>query len=145
MGLTDITRKEARIRTFGLSEAMVLAYLKDHRFVLLTCLLLGFSAWWMLLPEPLLVHPSVCCSPEYSSIIKGALSEEICPMRHLGFPCIHPGNIHERILETFTQPEVFDPLELKLETKTAAFAVMVGVVIMALTLGDSVTQNGIIC
>lgn len=62
------------------------------------------------------------------------------PMRDLGFPCIHPGHIHDRIIETFT---VFDPLCLKPANRTVALAVMFGVVI--LSLGDSVTKNGILC
>lgn len=62
--LADATRKSSRTRTFGLSEAMAFAYVKDSRFVLLTCLLLGLGVWCYLLPEPLLVQPTACCSPE---------------------------------------------------------------------------------
>lgn len=78
-------------------------------------------------------------------MIKDALSDEVCPMRSLGFPCYHNGNIHDRIMETFKEPEVFDPLNLKVDRRTASFAVMVGVIIVALTLGDSVTKNGFLC
>ncbi|KAL0281867.1 UNVERIFIED_CONTAM: hypothetical protein Sradi_7281200 [Sesamum radiatum] len=69
---------------------MALAYVKDSRFVLLTCLLLGLGVWWYLLPEPLLVQPTACCSPECASAIKEAAQ---CQMRSLGFPCIHPNKI----------------------------------------------------
>lgn len=65
-------------------------------------------------------------------------------MRPLGFPCPHPGQIHDRVVEAFTEPEMFDPLDLKPSNKTLALAFMVGVVITALTLDDSVTQNGVI-
>ncbi|KAK4412032.1 hypothetical protein Salat_2977700, partial [Sesamum alatum] len=83
---------------------MALAYVKDSRFVLLTCLLLGLGVWWYLLPEPLLVQPTACCSPECASAIKEAAQ---CQMRSLGFPCIHPNKIHEKVMDTFTKPEVF--------------------------------------
>ena len=55
IGLAGATRQISRTRTFGLSEAMAFAYVKDSRFALLTCLLLGLGVWWYLLPEPLLV------------------------------------------------------------------------------------------
>lgn len=63
IGLADALRQSGRARTFGLSEAMVIAYVRDIRFVLLrfSCLV-GFGAWWYLLPEPLLVQPTACSS-----------------------------------------------------------------------------------
>lgn len=140
IGLADATRQSSRTRTFGFSEAMAFAYVKDSRFVLLTCLLLGLGVWWYLLPEPLLVHPTACCSPEYASAIKEAAQ---CPMRNLGFPCIHPNQIHDQVLDTFTKPEVFDPLQLKPENRTVALAVMVGVIVLSVALGESITEQGI--
>ncbi|XXG90706.1 hypothetical protein AAC387_Pa12g2407 [Persea americana] len=119
---------------------MAFAYVKDSRFVLLTCLLLGLGVWWYLLPKPLLVHPMACCSPEYASAIKEATQ---CPMRNLGFPCIHPNQIHDEVLDTFTKPEVFDPLQLKPENRTAALAVMVGLIVLSVALGESITEQGI--
>lgn len=86
IGLAGATRQISRTRTFGLSEAMTFAYVKDSRFVLLRCLLLGLGVWWYLLPEPLLVQPTACCSPECASAIKEAAQ---CQMRSLGFPCMH--------------------------------------------------------
>lgn len=41
IGLVGATRQISRTRPFGLSEAMAFAYVKDSRFVLLRCLLLG--------------------------------------------------------------------------------------------------------
>lgn len=104
IGLVGATRQISRTRSFGLSEAMAFAYVKDSRFVLLTCLLQGLGVWWYLLPEPLLVQPTACCSPECASAIKEAAQ---CQMRSLGFPCIHPNQIHEKVMDTFTKPEVF--------------------------------------
>lgn len=70
IGFAGATRQISRTRTFGLSEAMAFADVKDSRFVLLTCLLLGLVVWWYLLPEPLLVQPTACCSPECASLRK---------------------------------------------------------------------------
>lgn len=42
------TRQISHTRPFGLSEAMAFAYVKDSRFVLLRCLLLGLGVWWYL-------------------------------------------------------------------------------------------------
>lgn len=91
IGLGDATRRSGRTRDFNISEAMFLAYIRDHRFILLTCLLIGFGAWWALLPEKIFIHPSVSCSPEYASLLKDALSPGVCPMRDLKFPCTHAG------------------------------------------------------
>jgi hypothetical protein len=33
-----------------MKEALLQSYMRDLRFVLLMCLLLGMSAWWALLP-----------------------------------------------------------------------------------------------
>lgn len=63
IGLADALRQSGRARTFGLSEAMAIAYVRDIRFVLLRFFcLVGFGAWWYLLPEPLLVQPTACSS-----------------------------------------------------------------------------------
>lgn len=102
IGLADATRKSTR--AFDLSEAMAFAGVKDSRFVLLTCLPLGLGVWWYLLPEPLLVQPTACCSPECASVIKEAAQ---CQMRSLGFPCIHKNDIHDQVMDTFTKLEVF--------------------------------------
>ncbi|KAK7259064.1 hypothetical protein RIF29_24659 [Crotalaria pallida] len=101
IGLVGATRQISRTRTFDLSEAMALAYVKDSQFVLLTCLLQGLGVWCYLLPEPL---STASCSPECASAIKEAAQ---CQMRSLGFSCIHPNQIHEKVMDTFTKPEVF--------------------------------------
>lgn len=108
IGLADATRKSSRTRTFGLSEAMAFAYVKDSRFVLLTCLLLGLGVWWYLLPEPLLVQPTACCSPECASAIKEAAQ---CQMRSPGFPCIHPNQIMIKLWTRSRNRKSFDSMQ----------------------------------
>jgi hypothetical protein len=94
VGLADAIRKSDRTKTCGLSEALTFAYVKDSRFVLLTCLLLGFCIGWLLVAEQLLVQPVACCSPEFASALKEAVE---CPMRSIGFPCVHSG-IHDQVI-----------------------------------------------
>nr|KUM45416.1 hypothetical protein ABT39_MTgene2683 [Picea glauca] len=60
------------------------------------------------------------------TIIKEALDEEICPIRHLEF------FIHNSIMEICKEPKIFDPLGIKIGTKQASFAVMIGAIIAAL-------------
>lgn len=52
-GLADVTRETGRIKEFRL----LYSYMYDLRFALLTCLVIGFSIWWMAVPEPLLENP----------------------------------------------------------------------------------------
>lgn len=56
----------------------------------------------------------------------------------------HSGIIHDNVIEAFTEPEIIDPLELKPNTRTVALATMVGAVILTMTLGESVTLNGVL-
>lgn len=50
-GLLDATRRTARVREFGLPEALTYSHLLDTRFILFACLLVGFSAWCFSVPE----------------------------------------------------------------------------------------------
>lgn len=82
---------------------MALAYVKDSRFVLLRCLLQGLGVWCYLLPEPLLVQPTACCSPECASAIKEAAQ---CQMS--GLP------VYESMRKLWTRSlkrKSFDPMQ----------------------------------
>jgi len=88
--LLDITRETSRIKAFRLSDAIVYLYAKDIRFVLLTCLLLGFSFWCFFVPEPLLVKPDALCSPDLGLIVKvvrETFVDQICSEHHVPSPC----------------------------------------------------------
>ena len=43
---------------------------------------------------------------------------------------VHPEQLHDRVFE------VFDPLQLQSEKRTVALAVMVGVIVISLALGE---------
>lgn len=57
--------------------------------------------------------------------------------------CIHPEQLHDRVLEVFEKAEVFDPLQLKSENRTVALTVMVGFIVISLALDESITEQGI--
>jgi hypothetical protein len=40
------------------------------RFVLLTCLLIGFSLWWFHVPEQILEKPAALCSPDLGQLVQ---------------------------------------------------------------------------
>jgi len=69
-GLADIIRRPNRIKELKLSDAILYSYLKDMRFVLLTCLLIGFSLWWFHVPEQILEKPAALCSPDLGQLVQ---------------------------------------------------------------------------
>ena len=95
----------------------------------------------MVIPDPLFTHPQYWCSPEMAKLIKEATGET-CALRQLGFYCPHASHIHDRVMEAFTEPEVYDPLGLKSSARTVGLAVLIGVMVVSFALGDSVTEAG---
>lgn len=59
-----------KIKSINLKEAIRYSYLKDLRFILCLCAMLGFSIWWIVAPEPLLIKPAALCSPDLSTLFK---------------------------------------------------------------------------
>lgn len=77
-GLVDVHRKTTRIKQFRLSEAIVHSYFTDIRFVTLVCLLIGFSAWWVIAPEQLFESPKYAFSGEVAQLVRDTFIENIC-------------------------------------------------------------------
>lgn len=78
IGLVDVHRKTTRIKQFRLSEAIVHSYFTDIRFVTLVCLLIGFSAWWVIAPEQLFESPKYAFSGEVAQLVRDTFIENIC-------------------------------------------------------------------
>lgn len=74
----DVQRKTSRIKEFSLKEALIYSYVRDMRFVLLTCLLIGFSVWWFSIPEQLLVNPRALSSPDLELVVRVGHIPEPC-------------------------------------------------------------------
>jgi hypothetical protein len=78
IGLVDVHKKTTRIKQFRLSEAIVHSYFTDIRFVTLVCLLIGFSAWWVIAPEQLFESPKYAFSGEVAQLVRDTFIENIC-------------------------------------------------------------------
>lgn len=80
-----------RIKSFNLKEAIRYSYLKDLRFILCLCAMLGFSIWWIVAPEPLLIKPAALCSPDLSTIFKVVretfIDQVCCSHPQVASPC----------------------------------------------------------
>ncbi|KAF3965442.1 hypothetical protein CMV_010366 [Castanea mollissima] len=89
-GLADVTREMSRIKEFRLNDALLYSYMYDLRFALLTCLVIGFSIWWMAVPEPLLESPKALCSPNLEMLVNVARDtyvNKVCSTHSLPSPC----------------------------------------------------------
>jgi len=90
VGLADATRQTSRIKEFLLSDAIVYSYVWDIRFVLLICLLTGFSFWSFLTSEPLLLKPEALSSPDLElevRVVKDTLVDHVCSTHGVPSPC----------------------------------------------------------
>ena len=111
MGLGKATRKSGRRRAYSMQligsqkqSPIQIFIITDSSLEHAFCFFfeVGLGTWWYFLPGPLLVHPVACCSADYASAIKEALSEQACPMRHLGYLCTHQDHIYDKVMEAFT-------------------------------------------
>ena len=144
VGLEGVTKKSSRIKEFKLSDAIVYSYFKDIRFVTLVCLLIGFSAWWILVPEQLLEGPGVLCSPpDIARLIKDTFIDQVCSEHHVSSPCDCGEPINNQVREDFSKLEFYDPLNFAPSNRMKAASVLVASVILSLVLAESISQSGI--
>lgn len=68
-GFKDITGFTSRIKAFTLSDALNYSYVKDIRFNIALCAILGFSIWWFIATEPLVFKPEALTSPDINVLI----------------------------------------------------------------------------
>lgn len=146
-GLADIMRTSSRIKEFKLSDAIIYSHIRDGRFLLLVCLLLGFALWWYLAPEQLLVKPGALAAPDIGVLVqvcRDTFIHHICSIHHVPSPCDHcnePLNKEARIL--FENKDCFDPLQIDNQSRVRAFAVFVAAIVISLALTESVSVNGV--
>lgn len=144
VGLEGVTKKSSRIKEFKLSDAIVYSYFKDIRFVTLVCLLIGFSAWWILVPEQLLEGPGVLCSPpDIARLVKDTFIDQVCSEHHVSSPCDCGEPINNQVREDFSKLEFYDPLNFAPSNRMKAASVLVASVILSLVLAESISQSGI--
>lgn len=143
-GLADVTRETFRIKEFRLSDAIVYSYFRDMRFVLLTCLLMGFSLWWFYVPEQLLEKPAALCSPDLGQVVRvvrDTFVNQISSNHHVSSPCDCGEPLNNTAKLLFEPQESFDPLGLN-TNRLKALSVFVASIVLSLALAESVSPSG---
>jgi hypothetical protein len=54
------------------------SYITDIKYVTLVCLLIGFSAWWVIAPKLLFESPKYAFSGEVAQLVRDTIIENIC-------------------------------------------------------------------
>lgn len=146
-GFKDIRGLSSRIKAFRLSDALTYSYMKDNRFILALCVMLGFSLWCLIAPEPLLLKPEALTSPDINflyKVSKDTFINKVCsthPLIKSPCDCGEPlNNELRKILDTNS----FDPLGIE-ETKRykKSFAVYIAAILITIALAESVSTHGI--
>lgn len=148
--------KTSRIKEFSLCEALQYSYFRDHRFAILTCLMLSFGLWSMLVPEPLALKPAVLSSVDLGLIVKvakNAFIEEVCSKHpHILSPCECGEPLNSTLKEfldpdkefLYTDKELFDPLGIyHRERRLSALSTYAGAIVLFIALLESVSPNGV--
>lgn len=117
-------------------DALTYSYNRDIRFVLLICLLLGFSIWWFLAPELLLFKPAALCSPDLDRIvrvIRETYLNQVCSTHQVPLPCECGYPLNKVAVHLFSPEEIYDPLGLGINPpKKRSIAVFVAMVVLSL-------------
>lgn len=148
-GLSDINRiaeapRKGRVQSFGLQEAIIYSYCRDTRFVLVFCLMIGFSVWWFTAPLPLLHKPAVLTSPDLPLIIqvfKDTVYNKICSTHHLPSPCECGEPLNRAAIDLLKGNVSFDPLGLL--NQKVAFTFLASIV-LGIALSESVSSHGVL-
>lgn len=154
-GLADINRKTSRIKSFSLSEAIHYSYLRDLRFVLLLCLLSGFTLWSFNVPEQLLLKPQAICSPDLELTVRAVRDtfvNGLCTSHQIPSPCECGEPLNNVTRDLFSLPpqeETFDPLHLNNNKRSPgrvkAFSIFFASILSCMALAESVSEMGIRC
>lgn len=145
-GLLDAVGRDARIRDIGFSQALSYGYYLDSRFILLVCLLLGFSVYCALVPRAFLEAPHLICYPDIGDVIrigKDTYFNHKCTLHATPSPC-SCGEVLNKALPIYinSQELPFDPLGAGVKSRAAGVAVFLGAVILSLALSESVCTVG---
>lgn len=87
---TESISISSRIKEFGLKEGLIYSYMFDIRFVTLICLLLGFSVWWFIASDIMIINPKALSFSDLksvSTILSDTFTGKICTIHHLPSPC----------------------------------------------------------
>lgn len=107
------------------------------------CLLIGFSIWWVAIPEPLLENPGALCSPDLEhlvNVVRDTYVKKVCSTHNLPTPC-ECGEPLNRSARLLLEKEEFDPMQLHPNRRRAAY-VYIAAIVLSLALAESVTTAG---
>ena len=141
IGLGDAMRRDTYFQSFTLADSFVQSYVRDLRFILVVCLLQGFTIWWAQTHSLLLMRPDLCCSPHHLEVVRQATS---CPMVQIGYDFC-PHSLHcAQVIKDCSRPTetAFDPLglnALRPYSKAISLSIMLGAVVVAQALGETVS------
>jgi len=141
-----------RIKSISLKEAIRYSYLKDMRFILCLCAMLGFSIWWMVAPEILLIKPAALCSPDLSTLLKvvrETFIDHVCSTHpQIASPCDCGEPLNKTAKLMFQEQETFDPLSIdeptaRRQALIKALSVFIGSILLTIVLAESVSPAGV--
>lgn len=147
-GLADVLRDGGRVKSFRLRDAIVYSYFRDMRFVLLICLLCGFSVWWYLVPSEVFANPGVLSSPDIGLIVRVAretFEKFILSVHHIPSPCDCGEPLNNTAKDLLEPKESFDPLGWKPNQYRCSVPVYVGAIVLSLALAESISLYGFRC
>lgn len=146
-GLLDAVGRCARIRDIGLGEALIYSFRLDSRFILLVCLLTGFSLYCFNVPLAFLENPSLIHAPNLgllTEIGRDTFVDLVCTEHRTPSPCECGEPLNRELpIMLGTVGREFDPLDLGLKQRSLGVATFLGIIILCLTLSESVCCNGI--
>jgi hypothetical protein len=123
----------------------VYSYLRDIRFVTLTCLLIGISMWLIDVPTLLFQKTVAFQSPDLGLIVrvmKDTYVNKVCYQHAVPSPC-ECGEPLNRIVREISHPESFDPLHIDKNPTKRAIAFHVATIIIVIALAESVSTSGV--
>lgn len=145
-GLPLILERSERIKEFGLGEAIKYSYLRDIRFVLVLCGMIGVTARCALAPDQLLMEPKALCTTDIellSRVARDTYEAKVCSSHQVTSPCECGEPLNNEIKKFLGEPLNYDPLEIEKTRKIKGVATLIGSIVLSLALAESVSLIGV--
>lgn len=99
----------------SLAEALTHSYINNTRFVLLLCLMIGFSAWWAYVPTEVEWFKVCCLKSTHMDVLKGFIVSKQQLLKELFVTDtfiqeIQEETLREEAIKSVLQEQRFDPL-----------------------------------
>lgn len=144
-----LTVQNPRIVDLNLKNTLKYSYMRDLRFISLTALAIGMTAWWAMTPYPILSNPlSIYLTPDPEMLIRGVRDtfiNKVCTVHNLPSPCECSEPLNKTAKKLFEEQETFDPLgqiDNERQTLKKGLAISYATIILCLALSESVSMDG---